>query len=359
LIISISNLNTQMEDKMPAFTLPFSWPVIDPKTANNTRYAIHKRTGHYESYFLQANHPDRPLAFWIRYTLISPENKKTAIGEVWAVYFDGETGNHICAKTEIPIEYCIFYSNELNMTMGDSRLTETIGKGRAATGDQIIVWDITYENEEQPLFLLQRNMYDMPFPKAKTLSSKPMAVFSGTININGIAHSIDNWIGSQNHNWGVKHTDHYAWGKVSGFDSHPETCFEIATARMRYGPIWTPFMTIMVLRHEGVEYRLNSIPQSLRAKASVEYFQWHFSSETPTEKIEGIITTEKNDFVGLNYYNPQGGVKHCLNTKIASCEIQFTDLKDSQKTPIELKTDHRAAFEILTTDQSHGILIRA
>jgi hypothetical protein len=351
---------TQMEDKMPAFSfLPFSWPVINPKAVNNTRYAIHKRTGHYESYFLQATHPDRPLAFWIRYTLISPENKKTAIGEVWAVYFDGETGNHTCAKTEYPIENCIFYSNELNMTIGDSRLNETQTKGRAATGDQIVFWDINYESDKQPLFLLQRTMYDMPFPKAKTLSGKPLAVFSGTININGIAYSIENWIGSQNHNWGVKHTDHYAWGQVAGFDSHPESCFEIATAKLRYGPIWTPSMTIMVLRHEGVEYRLNSIPQSIRAKASVEYFEWHFSSETATEKIEGSITTPMGNIVGLNYYNPQGGVKHCLNTKIAKCEIQLSDPNDPEKAPIKLTTDYRAAFEILTTDQSHGIPIRA
>ena len=350
---------TQMEDKMPAFKLPFSWPVIDPRTANNTRYAIHKRAGHYESYILQANHPDRPLAFWIRYALISPENKKTAIGEVWAVYFDGETGHHVCAKTENPIENCIFYSNELNMTLGDSRLNETQCKGRAATADKLIFWDISYESSEHPLFLLQRKMYDMPFPKAKTVSGKPLAVFSGTININGVAHNIDNWIGSQNHNWGVKHTDHYAWGQVTGFDSHPDSCFEIATARMRYGPFWAPFMTIMVLRHEGVEYRLNSIPQSLRANASIEFFKWDFSSETTTEKIEGSITTEMDNVVGLNYYNPQGGVKHCLNTKIARCEIQLSDPSDSQKEPVVLQTDYRAAFEILTKDQSHGIPIRA
>ena len=28
--------------------------------------------GHYESFFQRANHPTRPLAFWIRYTLFSP-----------------------------------------------------------------------------------------------------------------------------------------------------------------------------------------------------------------------------------------------------------------------------------------------
>ena len=31
-----------------------------------------KRAGHYESWFQRANHPSRPLAFWIRYTIFCP-----------------------------------------------------------------------------------------------------------------------------------------------------------------------------------------------------------------------------------------------------------------------------------------------
>ncbi|KPA11878.1 hypothetical protein MHK_007885 [Candidatus Magnetomorum sp. HK-1] len=345
---------------MSAFKKPIKiWPVIDPKKANNTRYAINKRNGHYENYFLRANHPTKPLAFWIRYTIFSPDNKKTAIGEVWATYFDGETGNHACAKSEFPIGNCVFYSNELNVTIGNSRLNENHFQGRAATGDQILSWDLNYTGNEAPLFLLQRTMYDMPFPKAKVLVGKPLAIFSGTININGIDFSVDKWIGSQNHNWGVKHTDHYAWGQVAGFDTHPGSFLEVATARLKMGPFWTPFMTIIVLRHEGREYRLNSIPQSLRAKGSFDYFEWNFSSETPEEKISGNMKASVDQFVGLNYYNPSGGVKHCLNTKIASCEITLTHVDDPEHQPVVLKTEHRAAFEILTDDQNHGVAIRA
>jgi hypothetical protein len=344
---------------MPFLQMPFKWPKIDPRSANNTRYAIHKRTGHYESYYLRANHPTRPLAFWIRYTIFSPDNQKTAIGEIWAIVFDGETGNHYCAKSEIPIENCVFYSNELNVKFGNSRLTEKHSTGRAVTGDQIIVWDLNYASKEPPLFLLKRAMYDMPFPKAKVLVGKPLAVFSGKINMNGTDLEIDDWIGSQNHNWGVKHTDHYAWGQVAGFDTHPDSFLEVATARLKLGPLWSPFMTILVFRHEGHEYRLNSIPQSLKANGAFDYFEWTFSSETDTEKIEGKIKAPVETFVGLNYYNPSGGVKYCLNSKLASCELTLTRFDDTDQTPIVFSTNHRAAFEILTDDKNHGVVIRA
>ncbi|MFO0652242.1 MAG: hypothetical protein U0326_38845 [Polyangiales bacterium] len=57
---------------------------------NGFRYAGGPK-GHYESYFQRANHPTRPLAFWIRYTAFSPRGRpEDAVGELWAIWFDGE-----------------------------------------------------------------------------------------------------------------------------------------------------------------------------------------------------------------------------------------------------------------------------
>ena len=41
---------------------------------NHTRFHG-QPDGHYESFFMRANHPARPLAFWIRYTIFSPKNR--------------------------------------------------------------------------------------------------------------------------------------------------------------------------------------------------------------------------------------------------------------------------------------------
>jgi len=71
---------------------------------NFTRYRKGQKKGHYESFFLRANHPKKPLAFWIRYTIFSPENRPDdAIGEIWASYFDGSTRRHTAAKEEFPL----------------------------------------------------------------------------------------------------------------------------------------------------------------------------------------------------------------------------------------------------------------
>jgi hypothetical protein len=55
----------------------------------------------------------------------------------------------------------------------------------------------------------------------------------------------------------------------------------------------------------------------------------------------------------LNYYNPPGGAKHCLNSKIAGCTLRLTDRRAG--TTEVLETRNRAAFEILTDDDKHGV----
>jgi len=144
---------------------------------------------------------------------------------------------------------------------------------------------------------------------------------------------------------------------VAGFDTHPETFLEVATAKLRIGPVWIPPLTPIVLRHNGQEYAFNQLFNSIRAHGSFDYFTWHFHSKIPQAEIEGTISAPRDAFVGLQYYNPPGGVKHCLNTKIASCTLQIRD-KGTGITET-LTTSNRAAFEILSDDQRHGIPIFA
>jgi len=202
----------------------------------------------------------------------------------------------------------------------------------------------------------RQNASGPKLPRAKSLVAAPMATFNGWLTVAGRRVEVANWVGSQNHNWGSRHTDHYAWGQVAGFDTHPESFLEVATARLKFGPFWTPPMTPIVLRHRGREIRLNHLRQTLRARARVAYFDWSFVSETADLRIEGRITAAKETFVGLRYYNPPGGIKHCLNSKLATCEVTLTEKgPGATATPEHLSTAHRAAFEILTDDARHGL----
>jgi len=330
------------------------------KQVNFTRYQPGQKAGHYESFFQRANHPTRPIAFWIRYTIFSPNNHPgDAIGELWAIFFDGETGNHVAVKKEVPFLQCTFKPDAFSVKVGDASLEQGRLKGDAGSRGHTLSWDLTFGGAEAPLFLLPLKLYTAKFPKAKSLVGLPMAVYNGSLSVDSKRIEIENWLGSQNHNWGSRHTDLYAWGQVAGFDSHPDSFLEVASAKLRIGPLWTPWMSPIVLRHQGKEIKMNSLLQTVRAKSSFKYFNWNFISETKEIRLEGEISAPKEAFIGLNYRNPPGGSKHCLNSKIATCELKIKHKQSSQWGPPEvLFTKHRAAFEILTDARDHGVEIR-
>ena len=326
--------------------------------ANWTRYRAGQQGGHYESFFQRANHPSRPLAFWIRYTLFSPEGRPAdAIGELWAIFFDGETGEHVAVKREVPIGACRFDRGTFSVAVDDATLDPRKLRGSASSAGHVIEWDLAFEGTEAPLFLLPRGLYDAKLPRAKSLVALPLARYRGSLRVDGRAIDIDDWIGSQNHNWGSRHTDEYAWGQVAGFDSEPDTFLEVATARLKLGPLRTPRMTLVVLRRCGVEFRLNGLLQSVRATGFQRDFDWKFASGDERIGVEGSMTAPPNAFVGLRYWNPPGGEKHCLNTKIARCVLRVTDRRTGAVAT--LMSANRAAFEILTDRRDHGVAIRA
>jgi hypothetical protein len=325
---------------------------------NCARYRPGQQAGHYESYFVRANHPTRPLAFWIRYTIFSPDRRpQEAIGELWAVVFDGSTGRHAVAKTEVPIDRCTFANERFHVSVGEAELAPGVLSGHAGSAPDDVTWDLTYAGGEAPVFDFPLERYDSSFPKAKALVGVPMARFTGTMTFGGEALAIDDWVGSQNHNWGVRHTDRYAWAQVCGFDDASGSFLEVASAQLKLGPVWSPRITLMVVRHAGREYALNSFLRGMRARASYDYFTWHFDSKTKAVRIEGELSARREGFVGLRYRNPPGGFKQCLNSKIAACTLRVTDHAAARTDT--LRTGNRAAFEILTDDTSHRVAMRA
>ena len=325
--------------------------------ANHTRYRAGQRRGHYESFFLRANHPQRRLAFWIRYTIFSPQERpEQALGELWAVYFDGDSGQHIAVKREVPFAQCEFDDAEFSVRVADACLGPGVATGSAEFGGHALSWNLSYGGDAPPLFLFPLRLYRTSLPKAKSLVGLPFARFSGALVVDGCRIDVADWIGSQNHNWGARHTDHYAWGQVAGFDTHPDSFLEVATARLKIGPLWTPFMTVLVLRHRGTEIALNGLRQMVRARGSFAHFRWHFRATDGVRHVEGTMAAPRETFVGLRYPNPPGGIKHCLNSKLASCELTL----DARGGPNgeTLSTAHRGAFEILTDERDHGVAMR-
>jgi hypothetical protein len=312
---------------------------------NACRYAAGSNEGHYESYFQRANHPSRPLAFWIRYTIFSPRGRpQDALGELWAVYFDGEAGRIVAVREAVPMAECSFSTDGLDLRLRGAVLQEGEVRGRAADEEHLIKWALVYSGGQAPLLLLPENLYRSSFPRAKLLVGTPNAAFSGWLTVDGDLVPVDGWVGSQNHNWGSRHTDQYAWGQVAGFAEAPDAFLECATARLRLGPWWSPWMTFAVLRLDGHTYAFNSLLGAIRSRGRLDGLRWTLDTRRAEVRLRGQFSVVPERCVELRYLNPPGGEKICLNSKLAACELTLFRPGES---PLRLTAQDRAAFEIL------------
>ncbi|MEN3309486.1 MAG: hypothetical protein V7603_5688 [Micromonosporaceae bacterium] len=327
---------------------------MDPERVNWARYDPGRRTGHYESFYLRANHPTRPLACWLRYTVFSPEGRpEAAVGELWAVVFDGETGRHVVGRTEVPMVACGFAADAFAVRVGEASLGPDALRGAAGP----VSWDLRYGGGRPPLFLLPRRLYRGGFPKAKSLVGAPLARFEGVLRAGERDIDVDGWLGSQNHNWGSRHTDRYAFGQVAGFDGAPDSFLEVATAGNRIGPFGTPMFTLLVLRHGGREHAFTGLRVARRATGRFGCFHWDFATGSDGVEVTGHIEAPSGAFVCLAYANPPGGTKYCLNTKIAACDLSIVDSRSGGT--VALRSRHGALFEILADDPHPDVPIAA
>jgi hypothetical protein len=268
--------------------------------------------------------------------------------------FDRTTARIQAAKTVVPIADCSLSREALGVRIGESSLAAAALRGEAETNETRIAWDLAYTSPADPILLFSEEMYAGGFPKAKALVGSPLAAFTGTLAV-GIEHwAVDGWPGSQNHNWGSRHTDEYAWGQVSGFDDAPDAFLECGAGRLRLGPVWSPWLVPIVLRLDGEEHRMNSFWRCVRNRAAIDFFRLELEGREGGVRVAGRFEASVSDFVGLPYADPPGGVRTCLNSKLASCEITVERAGRPART---LHSAHRAALEIFPTRDDHGVQV--
>lgn len=312
---------------------------LDGHDINGSRQPETNR-GFYESWFLRANHPFEPRAFWIRYTIFQPADNRPALGELWAIVFDN--GEITARKREFPLQGCSFDRDALRVRIGDA----TLEQGTADGAIEDLRWALQFDAPHPPVLMLPADMYRFGFPKAKLLTPAPLSSFRGTIDLGDRTLFVADWIGSQNHNWGSQHTDRYAWGQVAGFDGAPEVFFEAATAWLKLGPLTTPPLTLATLRMGDRTLHRIGLRRSALTRATLDKFVWTFRGRHSGFEIEAHFEADPSDFVALRYLNPPGGHKACLNTKVARCTVTLRGHGEDRT----FETRNRAAFEVLQDD---------
>lgn len=300
---------------------------------------------YYESRYIRANHADRAHALWLRETVLLPTDGE-AVADVWVMVFDPDGFGNRALKEPYPLESAEYDHDDWTARIGAATLDDSSAQGVVTGRNRSARWDLRITpGTEEPVRLLTERAYEARIPTAKTTVRHPLARFNGLLELDDIRVVVDDWAGSVNHNWGSKHTPAYAFGQVCGFDNAPDSTLEIVTARAAVGRFLTPAATLFVFRHCGEEFAVRSILGSLQTHARYWPFAWSFGGRIGDHMIEGEISAELGDIIGLTYTDTDGRQKYCYNSAVATCRIQ---LAGKAFTRAELVASRRAMFEILT-----------
>jgi len=290
------------------------------------------RPGHVESYFLRLNHPERPLALWVKATILAPLQGE-AVAESWAVWFDGEKRTTLAHRATAPLRETAFEARDGGCTIRTPSLRLALGRVGTATGELrpasgSLAFDLAWKAEPgaagEPLSIFPlRILREGPFPKSKLLTPVPSALFSGTIRTGDDSVEVRGWTGMQGHNWGREHAFEYAWGQcVFPAGDGPEAMVEGFSGRIRVAGRTTPRISALVLRRAGREYRFDRILDLWRQEASVGRGRWTLRMRGEAGEARLRIDGTDRPVACLGYRNPDGRMSYCFNTKLADVLLE-------------------------------------
>jgi hypothetical protein len=317
---------------------------------------VKRQPPYYESRFIRANDPDRARALWLRSTLLLP-TAGAPVADSWMMIFDPDGSGNRALKQPHPIDRSDFRDDTWTARIGATAIDDRSACG-SITGVAVSAqWDLRITpGDEAPVKLLNERGYRAKFPTAKTMVRHPLARFDGSVELDDVGVQVEGWTGSVNHNWGRRHTPAYAFGQVCGFDGAPASSLEIVTAHAAVGSLSLPVATLLVLRHNGREVAVRSVLATRRTRGEYRPFSWSFGARLNDVTLDGEITAQPREVIGLTYTDTDGESKYCYNSALATCRIK---LSGKGIAATELVASRRAMFEILTDTRDSSVPLLA
>lgn len=308
--------------------------------------------GHVESYFLRANHPTRPLALWLKATVLAPL-EGPAVAEAWFIFFDGEQGTTFAHRQTEPFEQAAFggagapelmvRAAGLSLLLGPSGTARGRFTAPHGTATLDLAWKADASPVGKPLSIYPyRLLRSGPFPKSKLLTPFPSLRFSGRVTLPGGEVALDDWHGMQGHNWGKEHAFEYAWGQC--LFPADDVMVEGFSGRVRVAGRSSPRMSAMVVRKGARTFRFDTIFDVWRQDALVGADTWRLKLRGPAGEAELTMDASGRPMVCLGYGNPNGEPSYCFNSKLAQVTLTVRPIDDASFTCV---SEHGGALEFL------------
>lgn len=320
---------------------------------------------HVESLFLKLYVPDRRQALWLQFGARTfTAGGRPPRAHVMAGRFDaGQPARNVAVKRRFAPEEVAAAHDTLDVRLGGCLLTEGHTAGAVEGDGHRLTWDLRFAPARDPLYHLPWPvLYRLPLPKTKAVSPAADARFDGWFEVDGDRVEVRHAPGMQGHNWGSEHAWQWAWVHANHLTgAHPEAAralFEGLAARVRVGPLRSPWLTMVTLRYGQLVLRFDTLRQPLSVHSRVAAHGWEFSAAAGRHRLRGVARAEPDRFVGVHYPNPDGRLTHCANATCAALELQIEErVRGRWQTLDVLRTAESAALELAGPSLPPGVAL--
>jgi hypothetical protein len=304
----------------------------------------------YESFYLRAVAPDRPVGIWIRYTVHKAPGRAPR-GSLWCTVFDADAGRPYMHKLT---------SDRLAAPAGawiSVGKEASIGPGVAAGSCGEARWTLHFSGDEPELrHLAPEWLYRAPLPRTKLTSPCPAARFDGVLELSGRASiELDGWRGMVGHNWGAEHAERWIWLHGVSFEQDPSAWLDVALGRLKVAGRMTPWVANGAISVGGRRHRIGGLAaRGLNVAESPQGCELRLVGAGGL-LVAGHVEVPPGAAAGWRYADPDGGEHDVVNCSVAALDLSVRGADG--ETPLRLRSAHGGAYELGMRERDHGVPI--
>jgi hypothetical protein len=326
--------------------------------------------GMYESFYLRAVAPDRPVGAWIRYTVHKRPGHPPK-GSLWCTIFDAERGapfmhKHTTQELSEPADgWIAIGSDPLRGAIGGSVAGDAIDTENAnGDGGRLgpsaaegvcgpVRWSLRISGADSELrHLKQPWLYRAPLPRTKLTSPAPAASFDGTIELPDRTLDLRGWRGMVGHNWGAEHAERWIWLHSIDFAEDHAAWLDVALGRVLVAGRLTPWLASGAISLHGRRLRLGGLgARGVQVAESPTRCSLSIHGEDGL-LVQAYVDDPPGVAAGWRYADPDGGEHDVVNCSVAALSLNVRPRGEAATT---LHSAHGAAYELGMRERDHNV----